>query len=68
MCVTDVRVFVGMGTTTKEVVGAEGKKEWASPLVRAKGKLVYSKGRMGRAHGDKEWEAFGATFDDEEKM
>lgn len=30
-----------------------------SPLVQGKGKMAYSKGRMGRAYGDKEWEAYG---------
>jgi hypothetical protein len=30
--------------------------------------LAYSKGRMGRECGEKEWEAFGATMGDEEKM
>jgi hypothetical protein len=56
------RSCVGIGATTKEVTGADGRKEWVNPLVRAKGKLAYSKGRMGRAYGDKEWEAFGATL------
>jgi hypothetical protein len=56
-------VSVGMGSTTKEFVGKDGgKNEWISPLVRANGKLAYSKGRMGRTYGDKEWEAFGKTL------
>jgi heme-degrading monooxygenase HmoA len=59
---------IGLGSTTKEVVRADGKSEWVSPLVRAKGKLAYSKGRMGREFDEKEWEAFGATMGDEEKM
>jgi hypothetical protein len=56
-------VTAGLGSTTQEVTNLDGKKEWVSPLVRANGKLAYSKGRMGRTYGDKEWEAFGATLD-----
>jgi hypothetical protein len=48
----------GLGTTTKEVTGPDGKKVWMSPLVRGKGKMSYSKGRMGRAYGDDEWVAY----------
>lgn len=48
----------GLGSTTKEVTGKDGRKEWVSPLVKAKGKLLYSKGRMGRAYGANEWEAY----------
>jgi hypothetical protein len=33
-----------------------------SPLVKGKGKMAYSKGRMGRAYGKKEWEAYGAVL------
>jgi hypothetical protein len=62
------RSCVGIGATTKEVTGADGRKEWVNPLVRAKGKLAYSKGRMGRAYGDKEWEAFGATLGADDGM
>jgi hypothetical protein len=57
-----IHVNIGLGSTSKEVVGVDGKKEWVNPLVRGKGKLAYSKGRMGRAYGDKEWEAYGSTL------
>jgi hypothetical protein len=53
----------GLGSSTKEVVDKDGKKVWVNPLVKASGKLAYSKGRMGRTYGDKEWEAFGATLE-----
>ncbi|KAH7079884.1 hypothetical protein BKA63DRAFT_229909 [Paraphoma chrysanthemicola] len=56
----------GLGATTKEVTRKDGRKEWVSPLVKAKGKLLYSKGRMGRDFGDKEWEAYGEMVKDEE--
>ena len=46
---------VGLGSTTKEVTGADGQKTWVSPLVKAKGKLAFSKARMGRAFSEKEW-------------
>lgn len=48
----------GLGTTTKEVTGPNGEKVWMSPLVKGKGKMSYSKGRMGRAYGDDEWVAY----------
>jgi hypothetical protein len=54
----------GLGTTTKEVTGPDGKIVWMSPLVKGKGKMTYSKGRMGRAYGDKEWEAYEALLAD----
>jgi hypothetical protein len=60
--------ITGLGQTTKAVVGSDGKKVWVSPLVRGKGKLAYSKGRMGRSFGDKEWEAFGATLGIEDQV
>ncbi|KAK4629526.1 Monooxygenase [Fulvia fulva] len=57
----------GLGATTKEVeVG--GKKVWMSPLVKGKGTLNYSKGRMGRAFGSKEWEALDRTHGEHEKV
>ncbi|ORY10973.1 hypothetical protein BCR34DRAFT_336590 [Clohesyomyces aquaticus] len=46
----------GMGATTKEVKNADGTKSWVNPLVKVKGKLNYSKGRMGRAFGANEWD------------
>lgn len=59
--------FAGLGATTKEVeVG--GKKVWMSPLVKGKGTLNYSKGRMGRAFGSKEWEALDRTHGEHEKV
>jgi len=51
-------VYVGLGSTTKEVTGPDGNKVWMSPLVKGRGKMAYSKGRMGRAYGEKEWEAY----------
>lgn len=49
--------LTGLGATRKEV-DLDGQKVWMNPLVQAKGKLRYSKGRMGRPFGDKEWTAF----------
>lgn len=46
----------GLGATSREVVGPDGKKSWVNPLVMAKGKLAHSKGRMGRAYSDNEEE------------
>ncbi|KAJ4309786.1 hypothetical protein N0V94_008764 [Neodidymelliopsis sp. IMI 364377] len=46
---------VGLGATSKEVTGPDGKKSWVNPLVKLGGKLLYSKGRMGRAYGNDEW-------------
>ncbi|KAJ8110024.1 hypothetical protein OPT61_g7023 [Boeremia exigua] len=51
---------VGLGATSKEVSGPDGKKSWVNPLVRAKGKLLHSKGRMGRISDDKEGEDLSA--------
>ena len=51
----------GMGATVKEAT-VDGKKVWLNPLVEAKGKLRYSKGRMGRPFGEKEWIAFDNTL------
>ncbi|KAF2820609.1 hypothetical protein CC86DRAFT_374291 [Ophiobolus disseminans] len=48
----------GLGSTTKEVTGLDGKRAWMSPLVKGKGKMAYSKGRMGRTYGEKEWVAY----------
>lgn len=53
---------VGLGSASKEVTDASGRKTWVNPLVKAKGKLLYSKGRMGRAFGDKEWEERAAII------
>lgn len=50
-------VYVGLGATTKEVTAVSGKKSWVNPLVKLEGKMLYSKGRMGRAYGDNEWDA-----------
>ncbi|KAF1841937.1 uncharacterized protein K460DRAFT_319507 [Cucurbitaria berberidis CBS 394.84] len=47
----------GLGTTAKEVTSETGQKSWVNPLVRVSGnKLLYSKGRMGRSVGEKEWD------------
>ncbi len=52
----------GLGATFKEVE-VDGVKKWASPLVEGKGKLTYSKGRMGRKFDEeKEWTAFEKTM------
>ncbi|KAH6637450.1 hypothetical protein C7974DRAFT_374141 [Boeremia exigua] len=47
---------VGLGATSKEVTGSDGKKAWVNPLVRATGKLSHSKGRMGRTYDNNEEE------------
>lgn len=49
--------LVGLGSVTKEVTDANGQKSWVNPLVKIKGNLLYSKGRMGRSVGEKEWES-----------
>ena len=59
--------MVGLGATTKEVE-IDGKKVWVNPLVKGKGRLNYSKGRMGRPFGSKEWEAFDKTHGEDEKV
>ncbi|PPJ59509.1 hypothetical protein CBER1_09995 [Cercospora berteroae] len=51
----------GLGSTSKEVTRPDGKKVWMNPLVKMKGQLMYSKGRMGRRFGEHEWDAFAAT-------
>ena len=38
---------------------------WVSPLVKGKGEMAWSKGRMGREVGDKEWEAYDKVLADE---
>lgn len=55
----------GLGATTKEAL-INGKPTWLNPQVRAKGRLNYSKGRMGRVYDtESEWipyeKALGAT-------
>lgn len=39
------------------------RKVWMSPLVKGKGQLTYSKGRMGKAPSDKEWVAYQEMLD-----
>ncbi|GAB7346000.1 hypothetical protein MBLNU457_4774t1 [Dothideomycetes sp. NU457] len=47
----------GLGATTKMTM-VDGKQVWVNPLVRGKGRLSYSKGRMGRVFDNKsEWQA-----------
>ncbi|OAK97757.1 hypothetical protein IQ06DRAFT_358038 [Phaeosphaeriaceae sp. SRC1lsM3a] len=58
----------GLGSASKEVTDVDGRKTWVNPLVKAKGKLAYSKGRMGRAFGDKEWEAHTAYLNATEEV
>lgn len=59
-CRVLIPVDAGLGATTKEVTGPDGQKSWVNPLVKLGGKLMYSKGRMGRAYGDDEWNALAA--------
>ncbi|KAF7198632.1 Monooxygenase [Pseudocercospora fuligena] len=56
----------GLGATTKQAT-VNGQQVWVNPLVRGKGKLVYSKGRMGRTIANNEWDAFEQRLDAEEK-
>lgn len=52
----------GMGATFTEA-NVNGEKMWMSPLVQGKGRLTYSKGRMGRPLNEKnEWTAFEETL------
>ena len=57
----------GLGRTNKEVTVDGKTKVWMSPLVQGKGKLNYSKGRMGRPFGEKEWLPFENTLTADEK-
>lgn len=57
----------GLGATFTEA-NVEGEKVWMSPLVEGKGKMMYSKGRMGKAFSEKsEWTAFEETVGGEER-
>ena len=57
----------GIGATRKEVT-VDGEKVWMNPLVQGKGRLTYSKGRMGKAFStDKEWQSFHSVLDAEAK-
>lgn len=47
----------GLGATSKEV-DINGQKTWANPLVRAKGPLLRSSGRMGKDFVTKDWPEF----------
>ena len=52
----------GLGATFTEA-NVKGEKVWMSPLVEGKGKLAYSKGRMGKPlDQEKEWAAFEGTL------
>ena len=52
----------GLGATFTEAT-VKGEKVWASPLVQGKGKMTYSRGRMGREFDvEKEWTAFEETL------
>ncbi|KAK5162868.1 uncharacterized protein LTR77_011125 [Saxophila tyrrhenica] len=54
----------GLGATFTEAE-VDGEKVWVSPLVEGKGKMRYSKGRMGRQFSEeKEWAAFEEAFVD----
>jgi hypothetical protein len=59
--------MAGMTATTKEVV-KDGKSEWVNPHVYVSGKLRYSKGRMGREYGEKEWEPLRDAMGYSEKV
>ena len=48
---------VGLGSTSKEVTDEKGQKSWVSPLVKIKGSLLYSNGRMGRNVAENEWDS-----------
>ena len=39
------------------MVDKDGKSTWVNPLVRVKGQLSYSNGRMGRTENNKGWSA-----------
>ena len=57
----------GLGATRKEV-SVGGEKGWMNPLVKGKGRLTYSKGRMGRPYSnEKEWVAFENTLGADDK-
>ena len=57
----------GLGATRKEVT-VDGKKVWMNPLVQGRGRLTYSKGRMGRKYDNgKEWIALENTLSMDEK-
>lgn len=57
----------GLGATTKEAT-VDGRKVWMSPLVKAKGRLRYSKGRMGKVHNAAdEWKEFEKFVTEDEK-
>lgn len=57
----------GLGATRKEVT-IDGKKVWMNPLVQGRGRLTYSKGRMGRSYNtEKEWVAFDNMLTADEK-
>ena len=55
-----------LGATTKEAT-VDGKTVWLNPLVHGKGILAYSKGRMDRPFGEKEWSAFSDKLTEEYK-
>ena len=56
----------GLGATFTEAE-VEGKKVWMSPLVKGKGPMMYSKGRMGKAMDEKtEWSAFAKEIENKE--
>jgi len=55
----------GLGATSKMTM-VDGKQVWANPLVRGKGRLSYSKGRMGKAFdNESEWQAYEKVLTDE---
>ena len=57
----------GLGATRVEVE-VEGKKQWMNPLVQGRGRLTYSKGRMGKAFDvQKEWKALDDLVPMDEK-
>lgn len=59
----------GMGKTSKEVVGEDGRSVWMNPLVRIGGQMRYSKGRMGRKFDLKrEWGAMEELSEEEKGL
>jgi hypothetical protein len=54
----------GLGATSMPVELEDGKKVWVNPLIEGKGRLSYSKGRMGKAFGRKDkWVAYEKTLE-----
>ncbi|EMC99306.1 hypothetical protein BAUCODRAFT_31625 [Baudoinia panamericana UAMH 10762] len=58
----------GLGRVTKAATTVDGNEVWLNTLVKGKGRLAYSKGRMGRVYDQQsEWSAFDSTLNAEER-